>query len=39
MYLGMGLDPTYILVIAGVILCLFASARVKSTYGKYARVR
>lgn len=32
-------DPTYILVIIGVILCLIASARVKSTYAKYQRVR
>lgn len=32
-------DPTYILVIAGVILSLLASSRVKSTYAKYSRVR
>ncbi|NLL72213.1 MAG: zinc metallopeptidase [Clostridiales bacterium] len=32
-------DPTYILVFIGVILSLAASARVKSTFGKYSRVR
>lgn len=32
-------DPTYILIIAGVILSLLASARVKSTYAKYERVK
>lgn len=32
-------DPTYILVIIGAIICLWASARVNSTYNKYARVR
>jgi len=32
-------DPTYILVIIGVILSLIASARVKSTFAKYSRVR
>lgn len=32
-------DPTYILVIIGVIICLLASARMRSTFQKYARVR
>ena len=32
-------DPTYSLVLIGVILCLAASARVRSTYAKYGRVR
>lgn len=32
-------DPTYILVIIGVILSLAASTRVKTTYAKYSRVR
>lgn len=32
-------DPTYILVIVGVIICLVASARMRSTFQKYARVR
>lgn len=32
-------DPTYILVLIGVILSLFASARVKSTFNKYSQMR
>lgn len=32
-------DPTYILIIIGVIISLAASSRVKSTYAKYSRVR
>lgn len=32
-------DPTYILVIVGMVLCLGASAMVNSTMAKYARVR
>lgn len=32
-------DPTYILIIIGAILSLAASARVKSTFSKYSRVR
>ena len=32
-------DPTYMLVIIGVILSLVASARVRSTFGKYSQVR
>lgn len=32
-------DPTYSLVLIGLILCLAASARVRSTYAKYGRVR
>ena len=35
----MYLDPTYLLVIIGMIICLIASARVNSTYAKYAKVR
>ena len=31
--------PTYILVIIGVVICLIASARVKSTYSKFEKVR
>ena len=31
-------DPTYILVLIGAVLCLAASALVKSTYSKYSRV-
>ena len=32
-------DPTYILVIAGVIICLAASGKMKSTFNKYSKVR
>lgn len=32
-------DPTYVLVIIGAIICLWASSRVKSTYAKYSKVR
>ena len=38
-YPMMYFDPTYLLVLAGVILSLMASARVKSTFSKYAKVR
>ena len=33
------MDPTYILIVIGVVLSMLASARVKSTYQKYSRVR
>ena len=32
-------DPTYMLVLIGAVICLIASARVKSTYAKYERIR
>ncbi|WP_455720877.1 zinc metallopeptidase [Agathobacter sp.] len=32
-------DPTYILVIIGAIICMIASARVKSTFAKYSQYR
>lgn len=40
-YYGLGywLDPTYILVIVGVVLCMLASAKVQGTYRKFAKVR
>ncbi len=38
MYYGYGLDPTYILVLIGVVICLIASAVMKSTFNKYSRV-
>ena len=38
MYYGY-MDPTYILVLIGVVLSMWASSRVKSTYSKYSRVR
>lgn len=36
---GYYMDWTYILVLIGAVLCMAASARVNSTYRKYARVR
>ena len=38
-YYGYYFDPTYILVIIGAVICLIASARVKTTFNKYDRVR
>ncbi len=38
-YYGYFYDPTYILVLIGIVLTMFASFRVNSTYSKYARVR
>ena len=38
-YYGYGFDSTYLLVLIGAILCIWAQMRVKSTYKKYARVR
>ncbi len=32
-------DPTYFLVIIGAVICLLASARVRTTFNKYQRVR
>lgn len=32
-------DPTYFLVIIGVVLCLIASGKVKTTFAKYSKVR
>lgn len=37
-YYGYGLDPTYILVLIGALLSMWASARVNSTFQKYSRV-
>lgn len=36
---GYYFDPTYFLVLMGAVLCMWASAKVKSTYAKYERVR
>lgn len=36
---GYYFDPTYILVLIGVVLCLAASAYLRSTYSKYQAVR
>lgn len=39
MYYPMYFDSTYILVLIGLIICLGASAKMKSTFSKYSRVR
>ena len=39
MYYPMYFDPTYVLVLLGVIICLLASSRMKSTFHKYSGVR
>ena len=39
MYYPMFYDPTYILVMIGVVICLIASAKMNSTFSKYSRVR
>ena len=39
MLYGFYFDPTYILIIIGMALCLAASAHVNSTFNKYSRVR
>lgn len=33
------MDPTYLLVIIGALICMIASARVKTTFHKYSRYR
>ena len=33
------LDPTYILVVIGAVICMIASARVKGTFNKYSQLR
>ena len=33
------MDPTYILVLIGAIICMIASANVKSTYQRFAQIR
>ena len=38
-YGGYYLDWTYLLVIIGAVICLLASAKVKSTYNKYSKIR
>lgn len=39
MYYPMYFDPTYILVLAGVVISMIASAKMRSTFGRYSRVR
>ena len=36
---GYSIDPTYVLVLIGALISMFASMRVKSTFHKYAKVR
>lgn len=36
---GMFFDPTYFLVIIGIVISMAASAKVKSTFNKYSKVR
>ena len=38
-YYGYYMDPTYLLVLIGAVLCIFAQMRVFSAYKKYARIR
>lgn len=38
MYYPMYFDPTYVLVLIGVVICLLAQAKVKGTFNRYARV-
>ena len=38
-YYGYYFDPTYFLVLIGAVLCIWAQARVTSTYNKYSRVQ
>lgn len=38
-FYGYYFDPTYFLVVIGAVICLLASARIKTTFNKYNRVR
>lgn len=38
-YYYYGIDPTYFLVIIGAVICMIASAKVKTTYNKYSQYR
>lgn len=38
-YYYWGFDPTYLLVLIGAIICMMASAQVKSTFHKYSQYR
>lgn len=39
MYPMFYMDPTYVLVLVGVIICMLASVKMNSTFRKYSRVR
>lgn len=34
-----GFDPTYMLILIGAVICMIASAKLKSTYSKYSGIR
>ncbi|MDO4312986.1 MAG: zinc metallopeptidase [Eubacteriales bacterium] len=36
---GFGIDPTYLLVLIGVVICMAASSKMNTTFRKYAHVR
>ena len=36
MYYPMYFDPTYVLVLIGVVICMIASAKMYSTFNKYS---
>ena len=38
-YYGYYFDPTYVLALVGAVLCMAASAKLNSTYHKYAKIR
>lgn len=38
-YYYWGFDPTYLLVVIGAVICMIASARVNTTFNKYAQYR
>ena len=38
-YYGLYFDPTYVLVLIGVVICMGASAKMNGTFQKYAKVR
>ena len=38
MYYPMYFDPTYVLVLIGVVICMIASAKMNSTFNKYSKV-
>ena len=39
MFYGYYLDPTYMLVLIGAVICIIASSRVNRVYAKYSRMR
>lgn len=38
MFYGFYFDPTYVLVLIGVVICLIAQAKVNATYKKYSKI-